>query len=460
MKRNSHQPWAASAIATMLFGLLGGNVLQGAMDAQAGPTKVSAADVSKIVKNQVWVLVDARSPDAFNGWALDDAKRGGHIPNAVGFSASWLSIEADGKTEQLTAALKSKGIDQGKHVVVYSMRLADRIVVTEFLSKLGYAKLYHLDLKEWIESGGKLNRYRAFHRLVPPSIVKRLVEGERPETFEQAIRIKLVETSWGEEDASYLKGHVPGSFHVNTDHFEPPPAWKLGGPEVLNRFAKRYGFRSDDTVVLSAEDVTASYRLAIVLQYMGVADVRVLNGGFAAWKRAGYAIEKVRNPPQPGDSFGVAIPQRPELIVNTDQVKDGLGNASDFCLIDNRTWAEFCGEVTGYKYHKHKGRIPGSIIGQAEFKGSDSLTPYRNIDDTMRSADEILSLWRRSDIDLDKRLCFLCGGGWRAAEVLTFAQVIGVANASLYSDGWIGWSNDRSNSVEAGPSQSESSKTN
>ena len=418
----------------------------------AGPDAISAGDVSKIMSNQDWVLVDARSPDAFNGWALDGAKRGGHIPNAVGFSASWLSIESDSKTEQLTAALKTKGIDRDKHVVVYSIRLEDRMAVTDFLTKLGYTKLYHLDFTEWIESGRALNRYPAFHRLVPPSIVKRLIEGARPETFEDSARIKLVEVSWGDETASYTKGHIPGSFHVNTDHFEPPPTWKLGSPDVLNRFAKDYGFQADDTVVISGEDVTASYRLAVVLQYMGVADVRVLNGGFAAWKRAGYAIETKRNPPPIAERFGVAIPQRAELIVSTDQVKAGLRDPAEFFLVDNRTWAEFSGETTGYTYHQHKGRIPGSIYGQAEFKGPNSLTPYRNIDDTMRNADEILALWRRSGINPDKKVCFMCGGGWRAAEVLTFAQVIGVPHASLYSDGWIGWSNDRSNPVETGPS--------
>ena len=45
----------------------------------------------------------------------------------------------------------------------------------------------------------------------------------------------------------------------------------------------------------------------------------------------------------------------------------------------------------------------------------------------------------------------MCGGGWRAAEVMTFAQVMGLSSTSLYSDGWIGWSIDRRNPVETGP---------
>ena len=440
----------------MVLGLFFAYALPGAAEVLADLSAISVGDVSKVISNQDWILVDARSPDAFNGWALDGTKRGGHIPNSVGFSASWLSIESDGKTEQLLAALQTKGIDRDKHVVVYSVRLEDRIAVTNYLMKLGYTKLYLLDFTEWIECGHALHRYPVFHRLVPPSIVKRLIEGARPATFERAARIKFVEVSWGEEAASYTKGHIPGSFHVNTDHFEPPPTWKLGSADVLKRFAKDYGFQADDTVVLSGEDVTASYRLAIVLQYMGVADVRVLNGGFAAWTRAGYAIETKRNTPPFAERFGVAIPQRADLIVSTDQVKAGLRDPAEFFLVDNRTWAEFSGETTGYTYHKYKGRIPGSIYGQAEFKGPNSLTPYRNIDDTMRNADEILALWRRSGIDPDKKICFLCGGGWRAAEVLTFAQVIGVRHASLYSDGWIGWGSDRSNPVETGPSTARS----
>lgn len=414
-------------------------------------TELSTKDVLSVMNDKDWILVDTRATDAFNGWALDGIQRGGHIRNAVDFPAHWLAVDHEKKYEKLAIALRAKGVEHDKHIVLYSANSQHRSNVAAYLRELGFRQLYYFDLNCWVEDKSRpLRRYENFHLLVPASIVKLLLEGRLPETFEDTKRVKFVEVSWGDEDASYSKGHIPRSFHVNTDHFEPPPEWKLGDRDVLMHFAKMYGFQLDDTVIISGEDPTACYRLAIVLRYMGVHDARVLNGGFAAWKAAEYPIETKRNPPSKAVPFGGRIPMRSMLIDNVAQVKTGLGKPDEFSLIDNRTWAEFIGETTGYKYHAHKGRIPGSIYGQADFTGTDSLTPYRNIDNTMRNADEIQALWKQAGINTDKHLSFMCGSGWRAAEVLTFAHVMGIPKASLYSDGWIGWSNDPSNPVESG----------
>lgn len=415
-------------------------------------TEISTGDILRAVTDKKWVLVDTRTTDAYNGWKLDGVNRGGHLPGAVDFPASWLDSDHEDRAEILTTALRTKGIEPHRHILLYGTNKADRNRVAAYLRRAGYLHLYDFDFNVWANDPNKpLVRYKNFHLLVPPSIVKQLLDGQWPETFKRGKSVKFVEVSWGGEDASYSEGHVPRSFHVNTDHFEPPPKWMLGNPDVLGRFAKRYGFQADDTVIISGEDPTASYRLAIVLRYMGVRDVRVLNGGFAAWKAAKYRVETKSNPPPIARSFGTRIPSRPHLIDDIARAKAGLRTPADFTLVDTRTLAEFTGQTSGYKYHFQKGRIPGSVYGQADFKGTNSLTPYRNIDNTMRNANEIRGLWKKSGIDVEKHLSFMCGSGWRAAEVLTFAQVMGLSNVSLYSDGWIAWSNDARNSVETGP---------
>ena len=50
----------------------------------------------------------------------------------------------------------------------------------------------------------------------------------------------------------------------------------------------------------------------------------------------------------------------------------------------------------------------------------------------------------------DQRLSFFCGTGWRAAEVLTYADVMGLKNISLYDGGWYEWSANKNNPIEIG----------
>ena len=81
------------------------------------------------------------------------------------------------------------------------------------------------------------------------------------------------------------------------------------------------------------------------------------------------------------------------------------------------------------------------MFGYAGKTDAYSLDYFRNPDKTMRNADEIMALWHGQAIDTTKRLAFMCGSGWRAAEVYFYADVYGLKDICVYSDGWIGWSN-------------------
>lgn len=56
----------------------------------------------------------------------------------------------------------------------------------------------------------------------------------------------------------------------------------------------------------------------------------------------------------------------------------------------------------------------------------------------------------KEGIKPDQRLSFYCGTGWRAAEVLIYADVMGLKNISLYDGGWNEWSLDKNNPIEVG----------
>ena len=410
---------------------------------------IATKELQDKLSDDSWVVVDTRINDAFNGWKLDEVERGGHIKGAVDFSANWLTVDSKDKEKTLDKALETKGIEKDKNIVLYDANGKDAKEVANYLSEKGYKNLYTYNVADWAKDESlPMESYENYEMIVPATIVNDILDGKKPETFENSKNIKIVEASWGEESEAYSKGHVPTSVHINTDTVEPPPQWMLASDEELAKFANDYGFTKDDTVIVTGPDVMASYRVAVVLRYIGINDVRVLNGGNNAWTIAGYELETKSNKPVAGNDFGATIPANPDLIDTQAELKEMLKDSNNV-LVDNRSWDEYIGKISGYSYHDKKGRIPGAVYGYAGTSAT-TLEDYRNIDNTMRNADEIKALWKDAGIDTNKHLMFMCGSGWRAAEVLTYANVMGFDNTSLYSDGWIGWSNDTSNPTETG----------
>ena len=410
---------------------------------------IATKELQDKLSDDSWVVVDTRINDAFNGWKLDEVERGGHIKGAVDFSANWLTVDSKDKEKTLDKALETKGIEKDKNIVLYDANGKDAKEVANYLSEKGYKNLYTYNVADWAKDESlPMESYENYEMIVPATIVNDILDGKKPETFENSKNIKIVEASWGEESEAYSKGHVPTSVHINTDTVEPPPQWMLASDEELAKFANDYGFTKDDTVIVTGPDVMASYRVAVVLRYIGINDVRVLNGGNNAWTSAGYELETKSNKPVAGNDFGATIPANPDLIDTQAELKEMLKDSNNV-LVDNRSWDEYIGKISGYSYHDKKGRIPGAVYGYAGTSAT-TLEDYRNIDNTMRNAAEIKALWKDAGIGTNKHLMFMCGSGWRAAEVLTYANVMGFDNTSLYSDGWIGWSNDTSNPTETG----------
>ena len=424
--------------------------------AVAAVTDLPTVNTDKLISIQGvadWKIVDCRLNDAFNGWKLDGVQQGGHIPGATDFSANWLSSDAQDHEQLLEETLAAKGISKEKSIVLYDANGEDAGKVAAYLMSKGFNNLYYYDINSW-PSDWPLSKYKNYQLIVPAVVVHDIIEGKIPETFPADKKIKIVEASWGEEKTSYAKGHVPTTFHINTDNIEPPTAtepvmWMLADDATLAKFALKFGFTKDDVVVVTGAEPMAAYRVALVLRYIGVTDVRVLNGGTLAWTQAGYKLEKKSNQPSPTTDFGGPIPGNPSVIDTIEQVKVELKTPATFTLVDNRTWDEHIGKISGYSYHKIKGRIPGSVFGYAGKTDAYSLDYFRNPDKTMRNGDEIIALWHAQGIDTGKRLDFMCGSGWRAAEVYFYADVFGLNNIGVFSDGWIGWSNG-GNIIETG----------
>jgi thiosulfate/3-mercaptopyruvate sulfurtransferase len=159
--------------------------------------------------------------------------------------------------------------------------------------------------------------------------------------------------------ADYERGHVPGarflplgSIVVERDGVpnELPPV------EQLREAFEAAGVSDGSRVVLYGElDGLAAARAFFTLDYLGKADVALLDGGLAEWRRGDRAVSTAPAP----ESRGRLTPRpRPELVVDAEWVRARLEDTT-LVLIDARPPAEFSGEVPGAGIPR-PGHIPGA----------------------------------------------------------------------------------------------------
>ena len=270
-------------------------------------------------------------------------------------------------------------------------------------------------------------------------------ESNRPPTYHND-RFVIVEASWGtlEKASDYRAGHIPGAIHVNTDDFENGyPMWRLRDAAELQQAIGRAGITADTTVIVYGKQLIAAARVWWVMKYAGVADVRLLDGGYEAWRAAGYAGEKHIRTPQPQQmSAEVAT----DMLATTAYVRDHFRDAG-VVIADVRSEKEFLGLKSGYSYLDAKGRIPSAVhVGD----GDDEAFIYKQRNGKLRPPAEILDLWVKAGIVTanddepvaGREVVFYCGGGWRSSVTVLYATLLGIENVRNYSDGWSGWSTE------------------
>jgi thiosulfate/3-mercaptopyruvate sulfurtransferase len=276
--------------------------------------------------------------------------------------------------------------------------------------------------------------------------VAQLVGGRSPITY-AGHGYAVFEVGW-QAAAAYASGHIPGAHYFALDVYEEVPLWTRVSDAVLAERLLAAGIRCDTTVVLYGRDTTAAARAAVLLMYAGVDDVRLLDGGWAAWKAAGYPIETICHRPTPVTDFGTTLPAHPEYLLGTEETR-ALVAEHDATLVSVRSWAEYIGATSGYGYIQPRGRIAGDVWGHAG-TAPWRMDHYRNVDNTMRNYHDLAAQWRAWDITPEQRVTFYCGTGWRASEACFCAYLMGWPAISVYDGGWWAWVQNPANPIAVG----------
>ncbi len=239
--------------------------------------------------------------------------------------------------------------------------------------------------------------------------------------------------------ADYADGHIRGAAFVDLDtHLSAPPG-KRGRHPLPASAAFEAGMRclgvsaTSPVVCYDFADATSAARAWWLLRYFGHADVRVLDGGYAAWTASGRPTTRDRPDPQPGDF--VADPGHLPLL-GADEARQ---RAKDGVLLDAREWQRYTGRSE--PVDPVAGHIPGAR----------SAPTNGNVDDTGRflSAEALRARFEEVGVEDGRHLGVYCGSGVTAAQEVLALELAGFC-AALYADSWSGWITDRSRPVVTG----------
>lgn len=377
-------------------------------------------------------VIDTRETYIYNGWSYGN-NVGGHVENAVNFSFLWLNLlDCD---VAITDELSRLNINKNDEIHLYGKKSS--LMYQKFIS-LGYVNMSVIeeDFREYVKSY-KVYKLKNYEKLVYPNWIDDLINKKDVEGF-SGDNFIVFEASFGMGEL-YELGHIPGAVHINTNEFEEEPLWNRKSDSDIEEAILNNGITVDTTVILYGPDTTSAARIAAILRYAGVDDVRILDGGYQAWKRAGLKSHLGNVKKKRVDSFGAVIPSNPKHIIDLKEAKSMIEHGN---IISIRSWEEYTGEDSGYSYIKSKGRIAGSLHGQ-------DTNDNRNVDGTMFNYELMFNNWKERGIVNEKANAFYCGTGWRASESLFYADIMGFENISLFDGGWYEWSTTE-NPIEVG----------
>jgi thiosulfate/3-mercaptopyruvate sulfurtransferase len=272
----------------------------------------------------------------------------------------------------------------------------------------------------------------------PEQLVAALAAGATPLIIDCSF--DLADVAAGER--AYGQGHLPGAIYAHLDR-------ELAGAKTGRNGRHPLPARTDWAATLARLGVTPARAVVVydaqggmyaarawwMLLWAGHRAVSVLDGGLAAWKAAGGAVDSGSVAPLAAPS---PYPLDESLVrsVDADALHKALGRLT---LIDARAGERYRGEVE--PLDKRAGHIPGAR--SRFFK--DNLDAQGRF----KPADQLRATFAAFGAE-PAQVVHQCGSGVTACHNLLAMEVAGLQGSSLYPGSWSEWSSDPARPVAVG----------
>ncbi|WLQ36719.1 sulfurtransferase [Streptomyces castrisilvae] len=238
--------------------------------------------------------------------------------------------------------------------------------------------------------------------------------------------------------SDYEAAHIPGAVFVDLDtELAAPPGdggrHPLPEPADFGAVMRRAGVSENTPVVVyDGGQGWAAARAWWLLRWAGHRDVRVLDGGLAAWTG-----ELSKETPHPVEGDFVPVPGALALL----DADGAAALARSGLLLDARAAERYRGDVE--PIDRVGGHIPGAV----------SAPTGENVDADGRFLSPERLAARFAGLgagDGTTEVGVYCGSGVSAAQQVLALELAG-HRAALYAGSWSQWSGDESRPVATGP---------
>ena len=255
-------------------------------------------------------------------------------------------------------------------------------------------------------------------------------------------RFDLARVSWGE--AEFLSAHLPGAFYLHLDRDLPSPITGESGRHPLpdpNQFARRLGELGVDArsqlVAYDQGNGAHAARLWWLARWIGLRNVAVLDGGYAAWCAAGLPVVQSLAAPV-AKSLAVALDSASWVSTAiVDELRRRPGNL----LVDARGAERFAGRAE--TIDPIAGHIPGAR--------NHPFLANLGADGKFLPAAELRARFSTLLGSVPASgLIAMCGSGVTACHNLLALEHAGLPGARLYAGSWSEWIRDPRRSIATG----------
>ena len=235
----------------------------------------------------------------------------------------------------------------------------------------------------------------------------------------------------------YDSGHIPGAVKVDwhLDLNDPVTRDYVDGAKFAEVLGSR-GIGRDTTVVVYGDKSNwwAAYALW-VFSLFGHEDVRLLDGGRAAWVAEGR--EMTRDVPSPA-AVDYPVVERSDAPIRAfkDDVLEHLGQP----LVDVRSPGEYSGELLHMPDYPQEGAVRGGHIPGA---ASVPWAKAANADGTFRSRNELEALYQgEAGLSPSDDVIAYCRIGERSSHTwFVLTHLLGFEKVRNYDGSWTEWGN-------------------